>query len=98
MTVDNTTPKRTNPAVLTSIPNPDAGYPGSYLPAQMGPIGGLMPSAAFPQNANPPELFKPLTIRGVTFQNRMWVAPMCMCEYRLLCAEWWWWWCGVRPA
>lgn len=27
--------------------------------------------------ANPPVLFQPLTIRGVTFKNRIWAAPMC---------------------
>ena len=24
-----------------------------------------------------PHLFDPLTLRGVTFQNRVWVSPMC---------------------
>jgi 2,4-dienoyl-CoA reductase-like NADH-dependent reductase (Old Yellow Enzyme family) len=29
-------------------------------------------------SANPPVLFSPLKIRSHTFQNRIWVAPMCM--------------------
>ncbi|KAI9834934.1 MAG: hypothetical protein M1819_002657 [Sarea resinae] len=28
-------------------------------------------------SANPPTLFKPLQIRSTTFQNRIWIAPMC---------------------
>ena len=50
------------------------------LTAQRQPIGGLLPVDKYPENANPPKLFEPLEIRGVRFQNRAWVAPMCMCE------------------
>jgi 2,4-dienoyl-CoA reductase-like NADH-dependent reductase (Old Yellow Enzyme family) len=32
---------------------------------------------AFPQNEDLPALFKPLTLRNVTFPNRIFVAPMC---------------------
>jgi hypothetical protein len=32
----------------------------------------------FPQNKNVPQLFKPITIRNMTFPNRIFVAPMCM--------------------
>ncbi|KAI9860217.1 MAG: hypothetical protein M1830_006236, partial [Pleopsidium flavum] len=35
------------------------------------------PPAGTALSAKPPTVFKPLTIRGVTFQNRIWVAPMC---------------------
>ena len=31
----------------------------------------------FPQNETPPKLFQPITIKGSTFKNRAWVAPMC---------------------
>jgi len=55
------------------------GYP-TFLPAQPQAIGSLLPSDKFPQNAKPAKLFEPLTIRGVTFPNRVWVSPMCMCK------------------
>jgi hypothetical protein len=58
------------------------GYP-TFLPAQPQAIGSLLPSEKFPQNAKPAKLFEPLTIRGVTFPNRCWVAPMCMCKSSL---------------
>jgi hypothetical protein len=32
---------------------------------------------AFPQNEDLPALFKPLTLRNITFPNRIFVAPMC---------------------
>lgn len=35
------------------------------------------PSAGTALSANPPTLFRSITIRGVTFHNRIWVAPMC---------------------
>ncbi|ESZ97138.1 hypothetical protein SBOR_2496 [Sclerotinia borealis F-4128] len=45
--------------------------PPYKTPAQVPPAGtALSPS--------PPTLFSPLTIRDITFQNRIWVAPMCM--------------------
>jgi hypothetical protein len=56
------------------------GYP-TFLPAQPQAIGSLLPSDKFPQNAKPAKLFEPLTIRGVTFPNRAWVSPMCMCKF-----------------
>ncbi|KAF7905051.1 uncharacterized protein EAF01_005572 [Botrytis porri] len=40
-------------------------------PAQNPPAGTAL-------SKDPPTLFSPLTIRDVTFQNRIWVAPMCM--------------------
>ncbi|QSZ31596.1 hypothetical protein DSL72_001163 [Monilinia vaccinii-corymbosi] len=39
-------------------------------PAQPTPAGTAL-------SPDPPTLFSPLTIRNVTFQNRIWVAPMC---------------------
>ncbi|OQE10673.1 hypothetical protein PENFLA_c082G02263 [Penicillium flavigenum] len=46
-----------------------------FTPAQSPPAG----TARDPQTSGKPipKLFKPLTIRGVTFQNRLGLAPMC---------------------
>ncbi|EKV15578.1 2,4-dienoyl-CoA reductase [Penicillium digitatum] len=46
-----------------------------YTPAQSPPAG----TARNPQTSGKPipKLFKPLTIRGLTFQNRLGMAPMC---------------------
>ncbi|RSH87413.1 hypothetical protein EHS25_003323 [Saitozyma podzolica] len=60
-------------------PFPNVGVPGypTFLPQQPQAIGSLLDSDKFPQNKRPPKLFEPLTIRGQTFHNRAWVAPMC---------------------
>ncbi|KAH6675765.1 NADH-dependent flavin oxidoreductase-like protein [Halenospora varia] len=42
-----------------------------HTPVQSPPAGSAL-------SPNPPTLFSPLKIRDVTFQNRIWVAPMCM--------------------
>ncbi|KAE8452721.1 hypothetical protein EG329_013980 [Mollisiaceae sp. DMI_Dod_QoI] len=47
---------------------PNAPY---FTPNQSPPAGSAL-------SENPPTLFSPLKIRDVTFQNRIWVAPMCM--------------------
>lgn len=66
---------------IAPFPNPKVpGYHES-IPLQPYPIGSLLPSEKFPQNATPPKLFEELTIRGVTFPNRAWVSPMCMCKF-----------------
>ncbi|KIR67195.1 oxidoreductase [Cryptococcus bacillisporus CA1873] len=52
-------------------------YP-TFLPEQPQPIGSLLDDNEYKQNKNPPKLFHPITIRGVTFHNRAFVAPMCM--------------------
>ncbi|KAJ5420292.1 hypothetical protein N7465_002811 [Penicillium sp. CMV-2018d] len=46
-----------------------------YTPAQSPPAG----TARTPQTSGKPipKMFKPLTVRGVTFQNRLGMAPMC---------------------
>lgn len=46
-----------------------------FTPAQVPPSG----TAKNPQSSGHavPKLFQPLTIRGVTFQNRVFVSPMC---------------------
>ncbi|KAF7715328.1 NADH:flavin oxidoreductase/NADH oxidase family protein [Penicillium ucsense] len=53
-------------------PAPGISY---FTPAQYPPAG----TARNPQTSGKPvpKLFKPLTIRGQTFQNRLGVAPMC---------------------
>lgn len=63
-------------------PFPNVGVPGypTFLPQQPQAIGSLLSSDKFPQNKRPPKLFEPLTIRGQTFHNRAWVAPMCQCK------------------
>ncbi|TCD62071.1 hypothetical protein EIP91_007511 [Steccherinum ochraceum] len=44
------------------------------VPAQQIPAGTAVPERVSGKPV--PELFKPLTIRGVTFPNRIWVSPM----------------------
>ncbi|KAI0652018.1 FMN-linked oxidoreductase [Trametes meyenii] len=48
-----------------------------YIPLNEPSIGTAYPQEIYPQNAQLPELFKPLTLRGVTFKNRIFVSPMC---------------------
>ncbi|KAJ5884765.1 hypothetical protein N7495_009275 [Penicillium taxi] len=57
------------------VPTPAAQGVSFYTPAQ-SPAAG---TARNPQSSGKPipTLFKPLTIRGLTFQNRIGVAPMC---------------------
>ena len=52
------------------VQEPAPGIP-YFTPAQIPPSG----SAVVPQpDGKPiPKLFQPLTVRGVTFQNRIWV-------------------------
>ncbi|KZV66514.1 NADH:flavin oxidoreductase 2 [Peniophora sp. CONT] len=59
------------------VPNANDFYPLND-PAP----GALLPTDQFPNNANPPTLFKPITIRGVTFQNRAFLSPMCQYSCR----------------
>ncbi|GKZ21751.1 hypothetical protein AbraIFM66951_008786 [Aspergillus brasiliensis] len=57
---------------LVNHPAPGISY---FTPAQNPPAG----TAANPQTSGKPvpKLFHPLTIRGVTFQNRLGLAPLC---------------------
>ncbi|KAF7311064.1 hypothetical protein HMN09_00650200 [Mycena chlorophos] len=50
----------------------NVGVPGTreFIPLNTPPIGTA-------ESADPPALFKPLTIKGVEFKNRIWAAPMC---------------------
>ncbi|KAJ8488486.1 hypothetical protein ONZ51_g3512 [Trametes cubensis] len=55
------------------------GVPGidQYLPLNEPDIGAAYSKETHPQNAELPELFKPIIIRGVKFNNRIFVSPMC---------------------
>ncbi|KAI8981391.1 FMN-linked oxidoreductase [Trametes punicea] len=61
---------------MTHINKPVPGA-DQYLPLNEPSIGTAYPKEIYPQNADLPELFKPLTLRGMTFKNRIFVSPMC---------------------
>ncbi|OOF94961.1 hypothetical protein ASPCADRAFT_208599 [Aspergillus carbonarius ITEM 5010] len=60
---------------VSSLVNTPAEGISYFTPAQNPPAG----TAANPQTSGKPvpKLFHPLTIRGVTFQNRLGLAPLC---------------------
>lgn len=58
-----------NHEVIPNIPTKGISY---YTPAQTPPSG-----TAVDNGQTIPKLFQPLTIRGVTFQNRIWLSPLC---------------------
>ncbi|KAI0643110.1 FMN-linked oxidoreductase [Trametes meyenii] len=58
---------------MANIFNPPAPGVPYYTPAQYPPAG----TAAEQDEASVPTLFKPIKIREVEFQNRIWVSPMC---------------------
>ncbi|KIJ29354.1 hypothetical protein M422DRAFT_36991, partial [Sphaerobolus stellatus SS14] len=49
-----------------------------FFPLNDPPIGSLYPSDVYSKNENPPPLFEPITLKDVTFKNRIFVSPMCM--------------------
>ncbi|KAK9477045.1 hypothetical protein V1514DRAFT_334997 [Lipomyces japonicus] len=49
-----------------------------FIPAQVPAPGTLL---SVPEGKEAPRVFTPLTIRNVTFQNRVWVSPMCQYSY-----------------
>ncbi|KAJ5129529.1 uncharacterized protein N7515_005568 [Penicillium bovifimosum] len=57
---------------IVNKPAPGISY---FTPAQTPPAG----SAAIPQSdgTQPPKLFQPFTVRGVTFHNRIGLSPLC---------------------
>ncbi|KAI0688871.1 FMN-linked oxidoreductase [Earliella scabrosa] len=57
------------PADISNSPAPGVPY---FTPAQYPPAG-----TAAGDTDSLPTLFKPIKIRGVEFQNRIWVSPMC---------------------
>lgn len=58
--------------VIANVPAKGTPY---FTPAQQPPSG----TATDPQPDGKaiPKLFQPLTLRGVTFQNRIWLSPLC---------------------
>ncbi|KAI9463810.1 NADH:flavin oxidoreductase 2 [Russula earlei] len=48
-----------------------------FYPLNEPSIGTPLSSDTFPRNNTLPALFKPLTIRGLTIPNRIFVSPMC---------------------
>lgn len=72
------------PRPMAPFPAQSAEYP-TYMPLQAVTIGSELKQEGSERQA---QLFKPITIRGVTWPNRMWVAPMCMCKYLRGPREW----------
>ncbi|KAJ3530160.1 hypothetical protein NM688_g7751 [Phlebia brevispora] len=64
--------RMSNPYVNTPVPDAD-----QYYPLNDPSIGKPLPAKPYPQNAKIPLLFQPLTLKGVTFKNRIWASPMC---------------------
>ncbi|KAK9447268.1 uncharacterized protein V1518DRAFT_421781 [Limtongia smithiae] len=60
-----------------TVIDPAAGVP-FYTPSQVIPAGTFLSA---PEGVKQPLAFTPLTIRGITFQNRIWVSPMCQYSY-----------------
>ncbi|KAK0458937.1 uncharacterized protein EV420DRAFT_1479594 [Desarmillaria tabescens] len=54
-----------------NVPAPGISF---FTPAQTPPAGTAIPQ---PDGKPIPTLFQPLTIRGVTFQNRIFLSPLC---------------------
>jgi len=61
------------------MPNINKPVPGAdqYFPLNEPAIGTAYPESVYPKNAKLPALFQPLSLRGVTFKNRIFVSPMC---------------------
>lgn len=62
-----------DPSKTQVIPNEPAKGISYFTPAQQPPSG----TAIKHDGQTLPKLFQPLTIRGVTFQNRIWLSPLC---------------------
>lgn len=58
-----------------NIANEPAEGISYYTPAQVPPAGTA--SDPQPDGSHPPKLFQPLKLRGVTFQNRIMLSPLC---------------------
>ncbi|KAL4241797.1 NADPH dehydrogenase YqjM-like protein [Abortiporus biennis] len=63
----------------TMTPRINAAVPGAdqYFPVNIPPIGTSYSKDEYPQNANLPQLFRPITLKGTTFKNRIFTSPMC---------------------
>ncbi|KZS86918.1 FMN-linked oxidoreductase [Sistotremastrum niveocremeum HHB9708] len=62
-----------SPLSISNKPAPNTSY---YTPSQE-PKSGV---AVQQENFTTPSLFQPITIRGLEFQNRLWVPPMDQCS------------------
>ncbi|KDQ63292.1 hypothetical protein JAAARDRAFT_29310 [Jaapia argillacea MUCL 33604] len=60
------------PCVNTPVPGAD-----QYYPLNTPDIGEAFPPELYARNKDLPKLFQPLTLKGVTFKNRIFVSPMC---------------------
>ncbi|KAI9841888.1 MAG: hypothetical protein M1838_003359 [Thelocarpon superellum] len=60
---------------VRDIPNRPAPGISYFTPAQTPPAGTA--SDPQPNGSHPPKLFQPLRLRGVTFQNRIMLSPLC---------------------
>ena len=61
-------------SATSSIPNPAAKDIPYYTPAQIPPSGSVQVEE---KEAAIPKLFTPLTIKNTTFQNRIFLSPLC---------------------
>ncbi|KAJ5163912.1 uncharacterized protein N7500_005742 [Penicillium coprophilum] len=57
------------------INEPMPGDHGFFTPIQSPPAGSLL--SMYDKSQPIPRIFEPITIRSTTFQNRIWVSPMC---------------------
>ncbi|KAL2880493.1 NADH-dependent flavin oxidoreductase [Colletotrichum sp. CLE4] len=64
---------------LEPIENPAAKDAPYYTPSQSPPAGtAILPSSSTTTTSSPlPKLFTPFTIRALTLQNRLFLAPLC---------------------
>ncbi|KAJ5513786.1 hypothetical protein N7463_003338 [Penicillium fimorum] len=58
-----------------SITEPMPGDHGFFTPIQSPPTGSLV--SMYDENLSVPRIFKSITIRSTTFQNQIWISPMC---------------------
>ena len=57
-----------------SVQEPEVPY---FTPKQSTPVGAAILEDGVTEESISP-IFRPLTIRGIPFQNRIFVSPMCM--------------------
>ncbi|KAG8699696.1 hypothetical protein FRC08_005155 [Ceratobasidium sp. 394] len=67
-------PKSPAPPLFPSFHTPGVA---EHYPLDGPCIATPLCKEEFPQNEVIPKLFQPITIRDVTFKNRIWVSPMC---------------------
>ncbi|KAG8696108.1 hypothetical protein FRC09_008728 [Ceratobasidium sp. 395] len=62
------------PPLFKNVPAPGVE---EYYPLNEPSVGTPYSKEEYPQNKAIPKLFQPITVRDVTFKNRIWVSPMC---------------------